>query len=421
MRIESALYASKQGIDAHGKAISVIGDNISNANTVGYKGSRIEFSDLLSTGEEGTEPSTIPQTGSGVQVQKVRQLHETGAIEFSGRALDVAIGGQGFFMVGETSAPTFTRAGNFEISPDGILVNADGAQVLGYSGNTGTTLGALDMINIDLTGEATTTGSVVGNISSTSSVSTPPVNPERFTELGTNASFATNITTYDSLGAERGVALYYFKTGSNSWTVDAYAAGADVGNVDETPVKLGSVDLTFDENGSVSGGSGTTTPSTLDVTANWLDAAPANVSIDLSGMTQFATGSQISNITRNGQSAGAIKEYFLEADGGVFARLSSGSQVQIGTLQLANVRNVDGLDRIGNAAYKETDRSGERLTGSPGTLGLGGIDVASLERSTVDISKEFVDLVLYQRGYQANSQIMNAANDIIRDTISLVR
>lgn len=418
MRIESALYASKQGIDAHGKAISVIGDNISNSNTVGFKSSRVEFADLLGTGEEGGEPSTIPSTGSGVELARVRPIHSNGVIEFSGRTLDMAIQGNGFFMIGDAAAPTLSRAGNFEISSDGLLVNVDGNAVLGLSGVDGATLGPIDMVNLDLTGQATTAANLTGNLSAGEQVTAVPEGADSFLDLGGAASFSATVTAFDSLGGERNVSMYFFKTGANEWTVNAYANGSDVGGEDGVPVAIGTSNIQFNTDGTINPDGGATT---IELQAPWAGAAEGAISIDLTGFSQFASPSNLSGLTVDGQAAGSINGYQIDPDGAIYATLNTGNRAFVGQLQLANVRNVDGLERVGNSAFRETDRSGERVIGAPGSTGLGGIEAASLERSTVDISTEFVELVLYQRGYQANSQIMNAASDIIRDTIGLVR
>jgi flagellar hook protein FlgE len=417
MRIESALNASRQGIDAHGKAIAVIGDNISNSSTVGFKASRVEFSDLLATGENGTEPSSIPETGSGAMITKVRPMHQTGVIEFSGRALDMAIDGDGFFMIGTPESPKFTKAGNFEINAEGILADSKGNPVLGFTGADGAALGPIDMVNINLNGEPTNQGTITGNLSSLSAVGEVPENPETFAELGKAAAFSSSIGAFDSLGAEHDISLFYFKTDVNTWTVQAYVDGADVGGEAGTPTAVGELQIEFDP----TTGEPTVAEPVMNVQAQWAGAAAGNIAIDFSGMSQFAASSGITNVTRNGQSAGSIKGYELDSNGGIFANLSSGSRVQVGTIQLGNVRNVDGLDRVGDNSFKETTLTGDRTTGTPGANGFGNITPSALERSTVDISKEFVDLVLFQRGYQANSQLLNAANDIIRDTISLMR
>lgn len=421
MRIESALNASRQGLDAHGKAISVIGDNIANTNTVGFKGSRTEFADLLSTGESGTVPSSLPSTGSGVKVAQVRQLHRGGVVEFTGQTLDLAITGEGFFMVGDAEAPILTRAGNFSIDANGNLVNSEGKNVLGLSGEAGGVLGPINMSNLDLVGAATTDVALIGNLNAGSGVSALPENPATFLELGANASFASTVTTFDSLGAERNISLYFSKSEANTWTVNAYANGSDVGGEADVPVLIGTVELNFDTSGRNIGGTGATAPATIDITAEWDGAAPGVLGIDLSSMTQFSAGSNLNDVQVNGQATGSITGYQIDRDGLIFATLNTGKTVAVGTLQLANVVNKDGLERVGNAGFRETDRSGERTIGSAGALGLGDVEASSLERSTVDISQEFVELVLYQRGYQANSQLLNATNDILRDTIGLMR
>jgi flagellar hook protein FlgE len=161
MRIESALISSQQGLDAHGKAIAVIGDNVANSNTVGYKASRTEFRDMLSIGPDGVDTAKLPASGSGAAIQRVRQLWEGGSLDETGRALDVAVDGNGFFMVQDSSGVYLTRAGNFQIDQSGYLVNSTGKQVLGFPSGS-TTLGAIDMINLNTSGAPTTQAAING-------------------------------------------------------------------------------------------------------------------------------------------------------------------------------------------------------------------------------------------------------------------
>jgi flagellar hook protein FlgE len=422
MRLETALFTSTNGMDSHGQAISVIGDNISNSSTVGYKRSRVQFADLVP--DQGNHPettATIPSTGSGSTIQSITQVHETGLIENTGRGLDVAIAGNGFFLVGDAATPSYTRAGNFSINQEGILVNQDGLPVLGLQGEDAVEPAPLNMLEVDLTGSPTTTAAITGNLNSASELGTPPENPATFEELASEAAFVTSIDAYDSIGSRRGVTVFYYKTDNLTWTAQAYVDGADVGGEAGTPALIGQTEnpIVFGTDGVIPEANAAN--AVINANAAWAGAAPAAFPIDMSTMTQFAATSQIANVTRDGQAAGAVENFRISQEGTVFAVLNTGSEIDAGTLILGTVGSPENLNRAGKGLFIDTAKSGERRTGRPGEGGLGTIEGSSLERSTVDISGEFVDLLLYQRGYQANSQVLNTANTMLKDTIQLMR
>lgn len=423
MRIESALFSSREGINAHGQAIAVIGDNISNANTIGFRASRIEFGDLVAEGGSAREGGTLPTVGNGVAVQSIRPLEGTGVIENTGRDLDVAIEGRGFLTVGDPNDPYYTRAGNLAINEEGLLINSNGFEVLGY--NSDGTLGTLNVTNLNLNGKPTSAATVLGNLDSQLELATAPTNPETFQALNSAASHVANMTVYDSLGAAHDITLAFFKTSAsaagNTFTVQAYVNGADVGGTEGVPTQLGSnATLTFGTDGKIADASASA--ATITAAPSYTGGAAAgNFTVNFSDFTQFAGPSQLSTISQDGQGSGNIVEYQLRKNGEFYANLDNGQSALIGTIRLADFANIDGLQRAGNGLYIATEVAGERRLGVPGESGLGTLAGESLERSTVDIANQFVDLVLYQRGYQASSQTLNATNALIRDTILLVR
>lgn len=421
MRLESALFSSKEGLTAHGQALAVVGDNVANANTTAYKTSRVEFADLFADGKSGGGSGGIPKSGSGVAVARVRQIHETGVIEATGRQLDVGIAGDGFFMVGDVEAPFYTRAGNFSINADGLLVTADGDPVLGLQG-TGTTLGTLNMKNITATGQATSLVTLFGNLNSTTDITTVPAAPASFNEINDSASFVVpSLAVNDSLGDSHNVKLAFFKTGTNTWEARAYMDGEDVGGTAGVPVEVGTaVTLEFQSSGVLTDAAAENAVMTL-TPAYAGGAAAGNFTVDLSGFTQFAGTSLMNSINQDGQAAGNVKSYEFASTGEVNAILDTGSIVQIGTIQLAQFPNVDGLERAGNATFRAGQTTGDPTISDPGDGGSGKLEAASLERSTVDLAGQFIELVLFQRGYQANSQMMNAASELIQGTLQLIR
>jgi flagellar hook protein FlgE len=419
-RIESALLTSAQGLDAHGQAIAVIGDNISNANTTAYKTARAEFADLLGEASGDRTAGVVVGGGDGVALKKVRVLQENGVIEPTGRELDVGIAGGGFFMVGDVAAPQYTRSGSFQIDKTGLLTSSTGLPILGYSGLDTTNIGTINMYSAATTGVVTSQVALFGNLNASATNTTPPANPTSFKEIAAAQSFAASQPVYDSLGVRHDIQVAYFKTGPGAWTAQAFIDGGDVGGTAGQPTLVGSASFTFGGNGVIP--EANKAQAIIDGKAAYANGATAGAfKIDLSSMTQYAGGSLINNVTQDGQANGNVSKYEFDSDGKVYALLDNGTRSQIGTIPLASFRNVDGLERSGTGVYSATADAGDPVIAAAGKGLLGTLESSSLERSTVDIAGQFVNLVLFQRGYQANSQVLAAANEMIQGTLGLLR
>lgn len=417
MRLESALFSGQSGIDAHGKAIAVIGDNISNVNTTAFKESDVQFADILTVSSDGAPGSSVDEAGGGVFVSEVKQNFNVGVLEQTGRALDAGIDGNGFFVVGDPASPLLTRAGNFSLDGTGNLVTADGYNVLGLPSGS-TTLGPLNLYNLNLTASATTTGSAVGNLDAGLPITTVPTNPTTFQEVSRASSFMQSFTVYDSLGAPREIPVAFFKTAAGTWKAQAYIDGGQTANgTAGTPVKIGAeTELKFSESGALTGA--------VTITANPAygnGAAAGNFTIDLSKMTQFASASSISNFSQNGQGVGNISGYEIRANGEIYAQLDNGDPKLIATLQLANYPNTEGLERLGGNIYRPLPEAGTAAIGSPGTGSLGNIGGASLELSDVDLATQFTDLIIVQRGFQANAQVVTKTTEMLQTALGMLR
>lgn len=426
MRIESALYASSAGLNTHGQAIAVISDNISNADTTGYKAARAEFGDLFSeaTGMKDGGPIS---GGSGSKLTSVRILQHSGDTEFTGRPLDVAVAGEGYFIVGDEASPLYTRAGNFQLDSEGYLVTSDGQYVLGTAPNAAAGSTALTRINLaQISSTATPTSNIVitGNVSSAATaVTTIPTAPATFRELGQAASAVQILESYDSLGAKHNVYLEWFKTDKNKWTAQAYIDGGDLDPANAgKPVLLGEKkDIVFQEDGTIADANkaGAIITASGDTFAS--GATGASFKIDFSGYTQNANASELKSKTQDGVSTGTIKTYEVGKNGMILATLSNGALVNVGQLQIAKFTNMDGLVRAGNGYFTAGTNTGTKVQGAPGSSGLGDLQGGALERSTTDLASSFVDLVIYQRGYQANSKMLDAVGTMLRETIGIIR
>lgn len=421
MRLESALYASGSGISSHGQALAVIGDNIANSNTVAFKTQRVRFSDLYSEGAEGRQTSANEPIGSGVEASEVQQVFDTGVLDFTDRNLDVAITGNGFLAVGAVGTQEYTRAGNLIIDGNGFLSTSNGQNVLGYSGES-TTLGTIDMLSLDLSGNETTTATVAGNLSSSDPVIEELLNgPASFLEIGQNSSFTGRFTAFDSLGEEHGITLAFSKSDVNTYVVQAYIDAGEVGGEAGIPQQIGeNLTLSFTENGLIA--EEDVANSVMTLTPGYSNgAAEGNFTLDFSDFTQFGAASNVNTLAQDGEGTGDIEEYRFDTDGTILAVLGGGTEVTVGRVPIAIFSNVEGLNRSGSSRYTESDVSGAPNFGIAGTSGFGELIGGALERSNVDIGNQFVELVVLQRGYQANSQVFSATGDIVRDTINLIR
>lgn len=419
MRLDTALYSSSSGMQAHGQAIAVVGNNISNSNTTAYKESRVEFSELLSESQEGGSNIRIPTTGSGVKVAEVKELFKEGVLEGSGRQLDAGIDGEGFFMVGDAASPLLTRAGNFSLNKVGELITTDGQTVLGFPAGSNQ-LGALNLYNLNLIASATTAGSATGNLDARFPIKTVPPNPTSFDEIKSNANFIQSFSVFDSLGSTHDISVAFFKTANSTFTAQAFINGAEVGQAAGVPVKVGAAaTLNFSETGVQLPPA---TAATITGTAAYNNGAAAgNFTLDLSKFTQFAAPPSLTNFTKDGQGGGNIKGYEIRNNGEIHARLDSGGSQLVGTLQLANYTNRDALERIGSNLYKPLVGAGLATFGAPGSGLLGKTRGQTLERSTVDLATQFTNVILLQRGYQANSQMISKTAEMLQQTIALIR
>lgn len=426
--IIDGLFAGRAGIQSHGTAISVLADNIANANTVGYKASRPDFTDLLAGAAGGAGAITV---GSGSQLNSVTQIFNQGTFEFTGRGLDLAVDGNGFFVVedqGGTGARYYSRAGNFSVDPDGNLLNQNGFNVMGFATGGGGGLTALNVNQRSSTSVNTNTITVSGNLDASQPIiAAPAAQPTTYTALS-GANFSTFVDVFDTLGGSHTLTTYFFHTAANNWTAQTYVDGGDIDvGTAGVPVLMGSVNLVFNSSGSK-----TTPPiasaqdyfasmtaSHLPV-AHWANgSADSNIAINLEPFTQFSSASNISSISQDGTGGGSVVSFSVENDGSLIAQLDNGQTSTIGTIALSTFANVEGMKRVGDSLYKESTTSGEPVIGSPGAGTFGQIAAGSLELSTSDIASDFIKLISFQRGFQGSSRVITSINDLLNEIINL--
>ncbi len=428
----TALFSAISGLSANGIALSVIGDNVANMNTVGFKSSRIAFGDVLSQTITGIAGNS--QVGRGVLVSGITPLFTQGSFETSASALDMAIDGEGFFIVSNGSGRFFTRAGQFTLDKDGKIVNPDGYILQGYladdSGNITGTIGDIVISTQQAAANPTSQVSFTVNLDARESVPSAAFtldgNGDGVNDDPANYNFSTQVTVYDSQGNAREVTAYFVKTAVNAWTVHyVHEDPAAPGELTEA----GTQDLTFGLNGELTDdnsgtavsfnfGGGIVSPQ--DIYFNY-GTGTAEGGTGFDGSSQYAAEFSVTNLTQDGYSAGALKNINIEQDGTITGIFTNGQTRVIGQIALAKFAAPTELTKLGRNLYGESYSSGQPIVGAASSGGLGRVLSNTLELSNVDLAEEFIRMISAQRGFQANSRIITTTDDLLQELVNLKR
>ena len=438
--IVNGLFSGRSGIASHGTAIAVIGDNISNSSTIGYKTSRAEFEDLVAGGQ-----SSGRVVGSGSSMSAVSTIFEQGTLEFTSRPLDLAIDGNGFFVVQKgDGSRNYSRAGNFKVNSAGVITTQGDLAVLGFPANGSGALAELNVNNVSQDSVASTAIAINGNVNANvdsspviASAAIPAVSlagatasVTTYSDLAAAASYSTVVETFDSLGESHTLTFYFFHTDDlpNTFEVRGYTNSEDVDPVIGTTglprlVADAGSDFNFD---MIFGGDGSRTNSPAagffdkTLTVPWRNGANSTpTTLNFSAFTSYSSKSNINSVTQNGKGVGAVTSLSIEKNGEIFALLSNGQSAVIGTVGLVNFSNPEGLTRVGNQLLQQSTASGEPIVGNPQSGTLGSISSGAVELSTVDIADQFVKLITLQRAFQANSRIITTINQLLNEIIQL--
>ena len=439
MSITKTLFTGVTGLSTHASGLGVVGDNIANVNTVGYKTERAVFSDLL-----GRSMLATNQSGSGVQMSKITRTFSQGTFLPTDSPTDLAINGKGFFIVnGSLSGVNgnfYSRAGMFTLDNSGNLVNPQGYKLQGYVVNSDGVLdiqlGDLNIANSVLPPKATTSIEVFANLDSTSTVN-PGGAAFLTTSPGTTSNFSTAVTVYDSLGSAHRVDVYFRKTASGppaDWEYHALVDGGDItGGTAGVAVEMAAGDLEFTSDGWLNTETATTSwDSVGGATPTFLGASGQAVTFDFgesiadggngrAGTTQYASSSSIRSQEQSGYSTGELAGVGVEGNGNIMAIYSNGEQRMVGQVALATFKAEEELARAGEGLWLETEESGAALVGGAASGAAGSVTSAALEQSTVDLAGEFVNLIAYQRGFQANSRTITTADQLYTEIVNLKR
>lgn len=387
-----SLYSGISGLRSHQTMLDVTGNNIANVNTTAFKSGAVQFQDTLSQlvqgagGPQAQTGGTNPaQIGLGVLVAGISTNFTQGAAQATGRATDIMINGDGFFVVNVGGQTQYTRAGSFDPDADGRLVGPGGAILQGWNAVNGVVQqgGALGDVTIPLKAvapaSATTGASVSGNLPSGAAV---------------GDQLVRDVKVYDANGAARDLTLTFTKS-ATGWDV----AGSDANGATATGA------LAFTNGVLTSGGT----------------LAIGGVSVDLSTVTGYADLTTVAFKDQNGKQAGTLQSFTLSKDGTLIGLFSNGDKQAVGRIALATFVNPGGLEKAGGSTYRQSVNSGNAQLGGPGEGGLGTLQGGSLEMSNVDLSQEFTNLIVAQRGFQANARIITTSDEVLQELTNLKR
>ena len=403
-------------LGAHSTAVDVVGNNLANLNTPGFKASVVSFYDLVTQSLGAGLGET--QVGFGVARPITLRQFSQGAIQSSAGPLDAAIQGDGFLVLrSKANATIYGRGGNLQVDRNGSLLTATGERVQGWASQTG-------VINTNLpVGDITVPVGSLRPATSTSQITFDMNLNARATAGPPPDTFSSSMETYDSLGVSHIVTIQMTKTASaGEWSYSYSVPDADV----STPVAPVTGTVTFGPNGVLTNPPATGPFPTLSISGLNSGAAPMDVTWnmfngDTPRLTQFAQPSAISALGQNGSPAAQLVRVGLGDGGVMLAQYSNGEQVVVGQLAMASIRNPESLISVGNNSYQLSARSATPAVGTPGTGGRGTIIGGAVENSTVDIAKEFTNLIVLQRGYQANTRVITTVDEISQETINLKR
>lgn len=427
MSLYGALLTGVSALDANSRALSVTSSNISNVNTTGYKTSSADFSTFLASSGNSNDVSP-----SSVQVTSSQHLTQQGLLTSTGSPTDLAISGAGFFIVTNNPAnpqpALYTRAGSFTPDSHGLLKNANGFYLEGWKLQPDgsmpanrNSLGLISLASLNGTAEASTAMTLRAVLQSSAAV-VSPYNPGDMNAGTVTPEFQQSVTVYDSQGTARPMSFAFVKTAADTWGYEISYQGtaADIGGAGNNPLATGT--LSFNADGTLA------SPSTATLNIPWdpsTGLAPQSVKINFgtpgssNGITQFDAPSALTSSNVDGAPYGTLTSVSVDNQGNVTALFDNGIQRKVFKVATATFSNPDALAPVTGNAYQLTDSSGTPTILEPTTGGAGGIAANSLEASTVDLAKEFSDLITTQRAYSAATRIITTSDQMLQELMQI--
>lgn len=436
MSLYSALYAGVSGLSAHASAMATVADNITNINTIGYKGTEAQFRTLVTDSSSGGT-----YAAGGVMAASISQISKQGLLQASGSGTDLAIDGGGFFVTRTSSGGTgevqFTRAGSFRPDEQGYMRNASGLYLYGWRldatgeyTNTGS-VGALEAVRLsDLTGtaSATTRLQISANLQSSAEDFTGTYAVGDMANGTVTPQFQRSFDIFDAQGSAHRITVAYIKTGPKEWQTETYAVPAS--DVTAANGILASGTLRFNGDGSLdrtpTTGSTASLFNPLNISwTNGADSVPIEMDIGtdggINGITNFGGESALKSSNVDGGMLGNLSAIEINKNGVVKAIFDDGGSRSVFQLPLATFQNPDGLTRLSGNGYSVSQQSGSMTLNVPGALGGGSISANALEASTVDLAGEFTNMIRFQRAYSASSKIITTVDDMLREVGDIKR
>jgi flagellar hook protein FlgE len=419
MAMLTSLFTGISGLNANGLALSVIGNNIANANTVGFKASRANFGDILSQTLAG---ATAMQVGRGTMIIDIQKMFTQGTLETTANPLDLAIEGDGFFVVRQINGPTYyTRAGQFRLDKDGYVIDPNGYRLQAYlmdaTGNVTGGIGDIYLAGLMSEPFATTEVKMQVNLDSREAVKTWSFTPGPNLPDVNAYNYSTAITVYDSLGNPHLVYTYFTKTDVNIWQVNViYNSSPDPNNPNYTHV--GFFDLTFSDTGQL-----TVDPPTATFNFNFTPwgAQESQITFNFQDTTQYGSPNAVVFQSQNGYTSGNLIAITVDQNGIISGVFTNGQVRNVAQVVLAKFVAPHYLTKVGKNLYLESYSSGGPIFGAPGTVGVGTVFANSLETSNVDLAEEFIRMIAAQRAYQANVRVITTTDNMLNELMNIIR
>jgi flagellar hook protein FlgE len=434
MSLFSTLNTGASGLGVQSSALSVIGDNIANISTVGYKGSRATFADYMPQ-----RTSTMAGTGtigSGSGLNTIATLFGQGSLTTTSSSTDMAISGAGFFMVQDGNETFYTRAGEFYLDDEGYLVNGSGYNVQGYTGDGGTLSTMVGDLQLDTGPAAASSTSEItleAVLNSETGISTVVSSAARdgvsetWDDLDSDDVFTTSITIYDEMGESHEVTIAFERDGTSDWSWYAMVDGAEVGLTEDCPYELASGTCEFDTDGTLVDFTGTSSGPYTFANGAVLDSLELDMGLDATtldatdgALSMSGTESAVSAMSQDGYPMGDLTSIDVATDGTITGTYTNGEEMILGQVALATFTSEAGLDRMGGNLFRATHASGDPAIGVPGSGGRGDLYSYALEASNVELEDEFVNMITSQRGYQAAARVISTADETLQELVNLV-
>lgn len=422
MSLTSSLYAGVSGLTTSSQELGVVGDNIANANTIGFKQSRASFEDMMSQSLIGGQG----QIGMGAKLATVQKILTQGALTTTGLTTDMALQGPGFFVVEGADGPLYTRNGQFSIDNDGFMTALDGNRVQGFpadaTGDINGTLGDMQVGQASDPAVATSEFTLRANLDPGAGI-TPSFNPLDIPGT-TETNAATPITIFDSLGNAHEATIHYTHTAEGAWEYNVTVPdGGDFGGNAGDPLSVVNGELSFDIDGNLID---------LNEINNAFNPPGANQPQPLTFDFGFGPGSEgettqmggqagATFVSQDGHASGQLAGFSIDAEGNIVGAFTNGETRTLAQVAVADFSAPDQLDRMGGNYFRDTPGAGEVVTGAPGGGGRGTLASGALEQSNVDLSNEFVRMIIAQRSFQASSKTVTTADTLLGELVQMKR